>query len=287
VAIEGVKAGLVPNEIEFWNQDRVEVASHPKKRTHPAFLGSILMGWMKGCGMNFYQFHVGDYAKHTAHLTSDEDLAYRRLLDLYYDTEAPIPNNIPRVSRRIRVGSDAVANVLSEFFELTPDGYRNRRADAEIEKYYTFLAKQKANGIKGGRPKKPMGNPTKTQAEPKITLTNTQLPITNIKKENIKEKLECPEGVQLETWQSFLQARKTNKAIVTPTVVKRIAQEAQKAGWTLENALTECVARGWRGFKAEWVADKQSKNVGERNRDTMAGLTRGLIGGGHDVKLIK
>ena len=266
----------------------MEVASHPKGDPTPLSLVPSFLGGMKGCGMNFYQFHVGDYAKHTAHLTAEEDLAYRRLLDLYYDTESPIPNDIPRVSRRIRVGSEAVSNVLIEFFELTPEGYRNRRADAEIEKYYTFLAKQKANGIKGGRPKKPMGNPGLTQTEPKKTLTNTQYPITNEEKEKVKkEKLTCPDGVQQETWESFLQARKANKAIVTPTVVKRIAQEAQKAGWSLENALSVCVARGWRGFKAEWVADKQNKNVGERNRDTMAGLTRGLIGGGHDVKLLK
>ena len=238
--------------------------------------------------MNFYQFHVGDYVKHTSHLTADEDLAYRRLLDMYYDTEGAIPNDIPRVSRRIRMGIEVTKNVLDEFFELTDEGYKNRRADAEIAKYYQFLARQKANGIKGGRPKKPTGNPRATQVEPKKTLTNTQYPITIEEKEKVKkEKLVCPDGVQPETWESFVQARKAKKAVVTPTVVKRIAQEAQKAGWSLENALAECVARGWQGFKAEWVADKQQKNVGERNRDTMAGLTRGLIGGGHDVKLTK
>ena len=34
--------------------------------------------------MNYYPFHLGDYAARTAHLEPMEDLAYRRLLDLYY-----------------------------------------------------------------------------------------------------------------------------------------------------------------------------------------------------------
>ena len=82
--------------------------------------------------------------KHTLHLTPEEDLAYRRLLDMYYDTEGPIPNNIPLVSRRLRMDFKIVESVLNEFFELTEDGYKNYRADGEIADYHKFFAKQKA-----------------------------------------------------------------------------------------------------------------------------------------------
>ena len=41
--------------------------------------------------MIWYKFHLGDYITHTLHLSDAEDLAYRRLLDLYYMSEAPIP----------------------------------------------------------------------------------------------------------------------------------------------------------------------------------------------------
>lgn len=237
--------------------------------------------------MNFYQFHVGDYVKHTSHLTAEEDLAYRRLLDLYYDTEAPIPNDIPRVARRIRVGCDAVQNVLSEFFTLTPEGFRNHRADQEIIRYYAFLARQKANGIKGGRPKKPTANPTVTQPEPKKTLTNTQYPITIEEKEKVKkEKTICPTDVQPDTWDGFLAARKLAKAVVTERVLKSIRVEAMKAGWTMDAALAEIAARGWRGFKAEWVAPKdEQKTAQNRNKAVLGALTRGMVGGG-DAKLI-
>ena len=66
--------------------------------------------------------------------------------------------------------------------------------------------------------------------------------------------------------------------------MKSIAKEAQKAGWTLEQALAECAARGWRGFKAEWV--KMAVPAENRNSTVLKGLTRGLIGGGNDVGLL-
>ena len=152
--------------------------------------------------MHYFNFNIGDYMKHTLHLTPEEDLAYRRLLDMYYDTEAPIPNNIPLVSRRLRMGSEVVESVLKEFFDFTEDGYKNYRADGEIADYHKFLEKQKANGRLGGRPKKgkkPIANPSLTQAEPKKSLNNKQQ-TTNNKQQTIIKTLSAPDGVSPLTW---------------------------------------------------------------------------------------
>jgi len=132
--------------------------------------------------MHYYQFNIGDYIKNTLHLSLMEDLAYRRLLDLYYDSEQPIPNDIPRVARRLRLESQVVQTVLDEFFTLTNEGYKNHRADLEIASYHEYMAKQKANGSKGGRPKrtqeKPTANPDLTQNNPKQEpLTINQEPL--------------------------------------------------------------------------------------------------------------
>lgn len=128
--------------------------------------------------MHYYQFNIGDYIKNTLHLSLEEDLAYRRLLDFYYDSEQPIPTDIPKVSRRLRLGSDVIQSVLDEFFELTESGYRNHRADLEIASYQEYMTKQKVNGSKGGRPKKtqqePTDNPDLTQNNPK----HSQQPLT-------------------------------------------------------------------------------------------------------------
>lgn len=87
--------------------------------------------------MNYYSFHLGDYAVHTIHLSDDEDLAYRRLIDLYYQTEKPITLDVERAARLIRKPTQVaiVESVLNEFFQKTEDGYANKRCDIEIAKY--------------------------------------------------------------------------------------------------------------------------------------------------------
>jgi uncharacterized protein YdaU (DUF1376 family) len=88
--------------------------------------------------MNYYPHHIGDYARDTAHLTLLEDGAYRRLLDLYYSSERPLPLNreaIYRLARaRTKDEKKAVDTVLSEFFTQGISGWNNKRADEEILK---------------------------------------------------------------------------------------------------------------------------------------------------------
>jgi uncharacterized protein YdaU (DUF1376 family) len=88
--------------------------------------------------MNFYPFHIGDYISHTSHLSNEEDLAYRRLIDLYYQTEQPFTKNLGFLARRIKSTEEVVATVLVEFFEECDDGWRNKRADEEISKYHAM-----------------------------------------------------------------------------------------------------------------------------------------------------
>jgi hypothetical protein len=38
-----------------------------------------------------------------------------------------------------------------------------------------------------------------------------------------------------------------------------IEKESEIAGLTLNDALTECVTRGWQSFKADWVKPKQQQ----------------------------
>ncbi len=123
--------------------------------------------------MIWYKFHLGDYITHTTHLSDAEDLAYRRLLDLYYMSEKPIPLDTDAVSRRIRLDLDITESVLNEFFDKTPEGYRNSRCDAEVDKYQQRVETNRSLGLRGGRPKKtesvseskPNDNPKKIQIQ--------------------------------------------------------------------------------------------------------------------------
>jgi uncharacterized protein YdaU (DUF1376 family) len=86
--------------------------------------------------VNFYPFHIGDYTSATAHLSMIEDSAYRRLLDIYYTRESPIPADMKQACRLVRAQTKeertAVESVLAEFFTLTAEGWRHARCDAEI-----------------------------------------------------------------------------------------------------------------------------------------------------------
>lgn len=87
--------------------------------------------------MNYYEHHLGDYAKDTAHLSILEHGAYRLLLDRYYGTELGIPaDQVHRVARaRSRDEKAAVDAVLQEFFILVEGVWKNNRAEQEIKKF--------------------------------------------------------------------------------------------------------------------------------------------------------
>ena len=122
--------------------------------------------------MIWYKFHLGDYITHTTHLSDAEDLAYRRLLDLYYMSEKPIPLNTESVSRKIRLDLDITESVLGEFFEKTENGYFNHRCDAEIAKYQAQVANNQRLGKLGGRPKK---TESVTESKPKVNPKKIQI----------------------------------------------------------------------------------------------------------------
>lgn len=89
--------------------------------------------------VHHYQHHIGDYEAATAHLTWDEDMAYIRLMRVYYRDEKPLPKNPEIVCKIVRAKKKsemvAVRNVLEQFFTLMDDGWHNKRCDKEIERY--------------------------------------------------------------------------------------------------------------------------------------------------------
>ena len=99
--------------------------------------------------MNYYEHHLGDYLRDTAHLSMLEDGAYRRLLDAYYIREQPLPLQPRDVFRLVRASSkqdrEAVETVLREFFTEGPDGWFHSRCHREIERFQDKQRKAKAS----------------------------------------------------------------------------------------------------------------------------------------------
>lgn len=112
--------------------------------------------------MNYYERHIGDYLKDTAHLSLLEHGIYTRLLDVYYTRESAIPDD--QVARLIGARSkdekDALQAVLVEFFVKTDAGWSQDRCDREIARYLDkqTKAKNSANARWGAKPSQSDGN---------------------------------------------------------------------------------------------------------------------------------
>lgn len=148
--------------------------------------------------MHYYQFNIGDYKRHTFHLEPLEDIAYRRILDLYYLNDGPVTSDADRLAKQIGMSAniEQVAYILGEFFELDGETFRNSRADREIAEYAAKADRARANGKKGGRPK-PKANPEETQpvisgipevtqSEPDGKLTINHKPLTKNQEPDLK-----------------------------------------------------------------------------------------------------
>ena len=123
--------------------------------------------------MHYYQFNIGDYASHTRHLDLDEDLAYRRLLDMYYLHERPLNVDPAVVAKQIgmREKVQVVQDVLNEFFELGVEGWVNDRADKEIKHFHSKI-EQASRAGKASAERRSSARSTDVQP------TNNQEPIT-------------------------------------------------------------------------------------------------------------
>lgn len=137
--------------------------------------------------MNFYPMHIGDYAAHTGHLSELEDLAFRRMIDVYYLNERPLPADINKIARSIRMPThcESIAIVLDDFFDLHDDGWHNKRCDEEIAKIQQKSAKasESANARWGNKQQNQEDTPEdanamRTQCEGNATNTHYPLPIT-------------------------------------------------------------------------------------------------------------
>jgi len=216
--------------------------------------------------MHYYQFHIGDYASHTRHLSHMEDLAFRRLLDFYYLHETPIRTH--DIARQIgmRDYEQDVLTVLNEFFMSTPDGFINARADKEIEHFH-LKVEQASRAGKASAERRSNVRSTDVQ------LTNNHKPITINHKPKKATDVACPDGLSESVWNDFLLLRKAKKLPMTQTALDGLEAQGAILGWALDQTITECINRGWGGFKASWIQKELLSNPADRVHDTVPGTT--------------
>ena len=228
--------------------------------------------------MNYYPFHVGDYISATRHLSWVEDMAYRRLLDTYYTTEKPLPAEHRAVCRLVLATTDeqreAVEVVLQEFFELTPDGWVNHRADAEIVAMREKQEKQRAKanarwdklrserGNASAMPRHTKDDATASTSDADaMPPTPTPTPKETQERKRAPAALGCPPDVPEQVWSDWTALRKAKRAPATETVLQAARGEAEKAGLTLAEFLQVWCLRGSQGLQADWLKPDEVRAV--------------------------
>ena len=231
-----------------------------------------------------------------------EDLAYRRMIDLYYLNEQPLIGCVADVAREIGLSEhvNSVDYILGKFFTKSETGFSQKRIDLEIKKYKSNAknkskagkASAKARQAKASRevtPVKQTLNTEPTHEQLNINqepITNNQEPITNkvtkdivtsVPKFDFKKELLLL-GVDNQILDDWLTVRKKKKASNTKTALKGLITEITKTGLMVNDAIEYAASKSWSGFKAQWYFNENPVGIVKQYSDTTAKNIQNLEG---------
>ncbi|AVH48668.1 YdaU family protein [Acinetobacter sp. SWBY1] len=241
--------------------------------------------------MNYYQHHIGDFMRDTAHLSPVEECFYRRAIDWYYVNEKPLPLELNQVHRYLRANTktdkQAVSTVLSDFFKKTASGFVHSRCELEIEKFRSKAEANRENGKLGGRPKK--NNDLKnhhgfssvsdgliSETQKNLNhkpLTNNQEPVTNInitadesaknpKPKRITKKQKAINAlVEMGVGEKFAEAviEKRKGSEFTELAIEEIKLQAEAVNLNFVQAIEFAAKQEWGSFRADWYQNRMAK----------------------------
>lgn len=244
--------------------------------------------------MHHYRRNLGDYAKKTGRLSMLQHGAYNLLIDACYDRER-FPTKEEAIDWAWASTADeveAVEFVLRRFFDLQDDGtYMQKRVAEEIGLYRDHCDKQKQNGKKGGRPrkpkpldKKPTGFTKEASAKPsdsgglpekpKKTLTDNQLTTNQEPIENTCAELgSSPPSVHVDPVVISLPTNKhgtsgeeflvtASQADEFQSLYPAVAVDQELRGmraWLINNSKKRKTLGGMPTFINSWLAREQNK----------------------------
>ena len=218
--------------------------------------------------------YVADYLSATSRLTTEQHGAYLLLLMDYWKNGAP-PNNDAVLAQITKLSPDAWSNartMLEPFFEVSEKQWIQNRVESEMEKANHNKKANIERGKAGAQARwGKKDSPSIVGAMLEQCLTDSSSPSpspSSLPTPTKKNTVAPPSGVTDSVWQDWISLRKAKRAAVTQTAIDGIAREASKAGVSLQTALETCCARGWTGFKADWLKDKgEQKSFAEKDYD--------------------
>ena len=214
--------------------------------------------------MHYYQFSIGDYRAATAHLSNEEDLAYRRLLDMYYDTENKIPLDTQWVSKRLRLAIQVVDDVLKDMFIKHEDGWFHARCDDVIQQYHAMAEKNRVNGRLGGRKKNPVGS----DSQPIAKATKNYKLETN----NQEPKVKTQRGSRLPADWTLPDEWRSWAADERPDLVIRNVADSFKDFWIAKPG-SGGVKLDWQATWRNWIRSQSAPKQAFANKYDVSHVT--------------
>lgn len=219
--------------------------------------------------MIYYKHYIGDFNRHTGHLSVAQDGAYRRLMDHYYSTECALPadkNSLYRICGAMeKYERAAVDFVCQQFFSECDGKLFHERVEEEIAIAQKKIEKLRANASAGGkqsgetRKEKAKANAeanasqnAEEDAQAKPNKVNSQSQSKANALEKTPAPLALPDWLSPDDWQRFVEYRRKASG-------KKFTAEAEKlnlstlvklvaAGNDPVAVLDQTIANGWSGL---------------------------------------
>lgn len=242
---------------------------------------------------------MGDYQRHTGHLTLAQDGAYRRMMDHYYSTEKPLPADrmaLYRICGALeKEERKAVDSVVDQFFSESDGLLYHQRIEEEVQIAQEKIANLKENASNGGkqsgksRSSKNEANASADgEAKDEAKSNISQKSIVNRKtrsKTNTQPTVALPSWLPDEIWQDWVEYRKSIKAALTQRAAELCLSRLQKLMSSGENPISvieQSIMSGkWTGLfpvKKDFCGSSRHQTNAEKTKafaDALTGKSNG------------
>jgi uncharacterized protein YdaU (DUF1376 family) len=243
--------------------------------------------------MHYYKRNIGDYHRKAGRLSMLEHGAYTLLIDACYDREKFPTKEQALVWCLARTAEEiaAVNFVLTTFFEVDEHGkYIQNHIVEDLNTYHgnketnKRIALEREEKRRQSRHVEHEACTDGGDAYTNLHLTINHKPITNNQEPVNKKHITTSRAAALDyscwptipsdqVFTDWLDMRKRLKANISQTVINNFSTElkiAEQAGYSVDQCLSECVTRNWRGFKFDWMREKQNATHQRASRETLS-----------------
>lgn len=216
----------------------------------------------------WYAWFPADYRAKTSHLTFEQDSAYRRMIDAYYERRAPLPAEPSALYRLCGAQSDSERDsidlVAREFFSNGDGLLRHERCDEQIRKEGRLIEEWREAGKRGAEKRwgnDRVGHRVGHQNPNGVAIasyTHTQpQPYTQPEPEPKKKKqrqiapFTLPDWIPEPQWNAWLEARAKSKKPATEWAKKlavRRLEDLRDQGHSPALVLAESAFNNWAGL---------------------------------------